>query len=144
MNKWPLLGSLMLVLGAIGHFIIVDLSLWICEAGYVHWFPHSLLPEMKSTVVKWEMLGSNTLLNIFSGFSLWMVFSLFMLALYNFFIFRLLERGHILRRITLLMSLVLSFVFFVFSVICFIYPPVIGAALAAIFFTLGIKKEIAP
>lgn len=141
MNRWPLFGSLVLLLGSLGHLLIVDLSVWVFEAEYVEWVPYTLLPAMKTTTIDWGIMGENNLLNIFSGFSLWMVFSLFAIALYNALVFRYLPPAHPLRLATLKLSLVISSIFLIFSMVCFIYPPVVGAVLACAFFIVGIRKE---
>jgi len=56
MNRWFWLGSLTLMIGGVAHFVVVDLSVMILEADYVHWLPVSLLSQLKSTVIDWGLL----------------------------------------------------------------------------------------
>jgi hypothetical protein len=140
-NQWSLLGSITLILGGVGHFIIVDLSLWILPADYVRLYPDSLLSQMKGSILHFDWLGQNNLLYVFAGFSLWVVISLISIGLYTMLIFRHIPAGHKLRIHSLILCLVVSSIFLVVSVICFIYPPVVGGVLAIVFFGLAIKKE---
>ena len=141
MNRWSSLGSLTLILGAIGHFVIVDLSVWILEANYVHWLPESLLGRMKSTVIDFGVFGKQTFFYAFAGFSLWVVLSLFIIGLYNLLIFRALPLGHKLRLQSLILGLLTSLTFLIVAIICFIYPATIGGLLAVLCFSLAIQKE---
>jgi hypothetical protein len=131
----------MLMLGGIGHFIVVDLSALMMEAGYVHWQPSSLINELKATTVDWGVLGNSNAYLIFSGFSIWVTLSMIILGAYNLLIFSQLPPGHKLRKLSLRMCLVVSFVFLVLAGICFIYAPVIGAALAVLLFGMAVRKE---
>ncbi|MCK6544205.1 hypothetical protein L6Q79_16170 [bacterium] len=141
MNQWSSLASVTLIVGAIGHFVIVDISLWILETEYIRWIPESLLSQMKTTVLDFGLLGQTTFFKAFSGFSLWVVFSLISIGLYNWFIFKYLPFGHILRLRSLIIGLVTSTIFLIVAIICFIYPAMIGGALGVFFFILGIKEE---
>lgn len=141
MNPWARLASYALIAAAIGHFIIVDLSLWILEASYVHVLPDSFLTHMKSAVFDWGLLGKNNVLNIFAGFSLWVPISLSLIGVHNLFIFRQLPPGHKLRLQSMILGLLASFIFLVLAIVCFIYPAIIGAAAASGLFGLGIRKE---
>ena len=141
MNKWAFLGSLTFIAGAIGHFIIVDLSVWILEAGYVHWFPTSMLEQMRATTVNWGAWGQQNFMRIFSGFSLWLVPSLIAIAISNMLVFKHVAPGHPLRRKILILNLGISVTFLLISSLCFIYPPVIGGILAVLFFTIALIKE---
>ncbi|MBI4427535.1 MAG: hypothetical protein HY562_00270 [Ignavibacteriales bacterium] len=142
MNRWSQLGSVILILGALGHFLIVDVSVWILEASYVRWLPDSLMSTMNSTIIDWGILGRNNLLYIFAGFSLWLVISLPFLAAYNIIIFRELPPGHKLRHYSSVLSLSLSAIFLVVASVCYIYPAALGGALATIFFAFGVRKEM--
>lgn len=141
MNQWSRLASLALMIAAVGHFVIVDLSVWILEASYVRVLPDSFLSQMKSAVIDWGLQGKNNVLYIFSGFSLWVVVSVFTIGLYNLFIFSQLPPGHKLRLQSLILGVSASVIFLVLAIVCFIYPPIVGATLAVVFFGLGIKKE---
>ncbi len=141
MNPWALRGSYMLILGGIGHFAIVDMPLMIFEASFIRWIPSSLVGPMKETVVDWGILGSNYAFAIFEGFSLWVVISLFMIALYNSSIFLYVEAGHRLRLISLRLGLSASVLFLIVAVLCFIYPPVVGGVFAVVFFVFALRKE---
>lgn len=141
MNRWPLIGSAILIIGAIEHFVIVDLSLWILEAHYITWFPESLLNPMKSTDVNWGFLGETNFFSAFTGFSLWVVFSLLMIGLYNLTIFMELPAGHKLRFHSLILGLTTSVIFLAVAAVCFIYPAAVGGALAVLLFVTGIYKE---
>jgi|GEM_PF-2802579 len=141
MNRWALLGSLTLLLGALGHLLIVDLSLILFKADFVRQNPEAFTDQMSFALVDWGWMGNNKMLNIFSGFSLWVPISLTVIALYNLVIFRHLPPGHPLRRISLVLGLITSIVFLVIAILCFMYPPVLGGILAVLFFALGIKKE---
>src|SRR5687768_12447998 len=140
-NIWATLGTLTLILGGIGHFLIVDLSFMLLQVRYVSVLPESLLADMRGGMVDWGLLGKNNPFFIMSGFSLWMVFSMIMLALYNIIIFRNLPQGHLLRRQALVLSMCVSVIFLVMSSICFIYPPTLGGVLAVLFFSLAIRME---
>jgi hypothetical protein len=140
-NRWALYGSLTLILGGIGHLFIVDLAVLILKTDYVRVIPGSFLSQMKGSVFNFNWLGKNNVLNIFAGCSLWVVFSLILIGLHTMLIFRHIPAGHKLRIQSLILCLVLSLIFLVISVICFIYPPVVGSILAIVFFGLAIKKE---
>lgn len=141
MNQWARLASYALIAAAIGHFVIVDLSLWILEANYVHVFPDSFLSHMKSAVFNWGALGKNNVLNVFAGFSLWVPISLSLIGVHNLFIFRQLPPGHKVRLHSMILGLLASFIFLLLAIVCFIYPAVVGAATAGGLFGLGIRKE---
>jgi hypothetical protein len=131
----------MLMLGGIGHFIIVDLSALMFRAGYVHWTPASPIDQLKNTTADWGALGSSNAFLIFSGFSIWITISMIILGTYNILIFSQLKAGHPLRMFSLKLCLIVSFVFLILAGICFIYAPVIGAALAILLFVTAIRKE---
>ena len=135
------MASVTLLAGAIGHFLVVDLSLWILEAKYVRWIPESVLPQMRATVITWGLLGQATFFNAFAGFSLWVGISLATIGVYNWLIFRLLPPGHELRMKSLFVGVSASAIFFVVAALCFIYPAAVGGLLAVAFFILAIKKE---
>ena len=141
MNRWSWLASCTVMVAAVGHLVIVDLSVWILEASYVHLLPDSFLSQMKSAVIDWGLLGKNNVLNIFAGFSLWVPVSLFIIGLYNLFIFRHLPPGNRLRLQSLILGVSASAIFLVLSIVCLIYPPIIGSVLALVLFGLGIRKE---
>lgn len=141
MNQWSRIASYTLILGAIGHFLIVDLPLMILESSSVRWVPYSLVSQLKATVIDWGLLGRNHAFHIFEGFSIWVVVSLIMIGLYNLSVFRHLPPGHTLRLQSLVLGLSVSVIFLIVAIVCFIHPPVIGGALAVAFFGLGIRKE---
>jgi hypothetical protein len=140
-NKWALAGALTLILGGIGHFVIVDLSAIFLEAAYVNWLPYSLINQMKQSTIDFGILGSNNAFRIFSGFSMWMAFSLIMLGVFNILILQHLAVGHKLRKQYLILSLIVTVFFLILASTSFIYPAAIGGMLAAIFFAIGIRNE---
>jgi hypothetical protein len=140
-NQWAFFGSLILMLIPIGHFVIADLSIFVLEADYIRWVPASQLEKMKTTVIDFGWLGKNKVLHIFSGFSLWLAFSLFVIGLYNLLIFIHLPHGHMLRRQSLIVCTLVSFILLVLSIVCFIYPPIVGSSIALLSFVLAVIKE---
>lgn len=141
MNVWARLGSIALMAGAVGHFLIVDVSFWIGQAAYVSTRPEGVLDFARNAVVDWGLLGSTGFLHAFAGFSVWMVVSLIIIALYNLLLFRELPPGHLLRSRSLTLGLIGSVLFLGIASFCFIYPAVIGAGLAVTCFILAIRKE---
>jgi hypothetical protein len=141
MNKWSTCGSLVLMLGGLGHFVIVDLSALQLQAAYVQWSPASPIAQLKQTVVDWGWLGSSNAFLIFSGFSVWITLSMILLGTYNLVIFRHLPRGHRLRKLSLKICLIVAVIFLTLASICFIYAPVAGAAIAVLLFGMAIRKE---
>ncbi len=140
-NTWATLASLTLIVGGIGHFILIDLCTIIFETSIANWFPSPILNELKKTTLDIGVLGNNNAFRIFSGFSLWMAFSLVLFGIFNLLIFRQIEPGHKLRVHALALNLFISIVFLVLASSSFIWPAAVGGAAAVVFFALALRKE---
>lgn len=140
-NSWALLGSLTLIIGGIGHFVLVDMCALFLEADFVNWLPYSLINQLKESTIDFGILGNNNAFRIFSGFSLWMAFSLIIIGLFDLMIFSHLTFGHPLRKNIILISLIAAVIFFILAATSFIYPAAIGGAVATVFFAIALMKE---
>src|SRR5690349_17586518 len=96
-NRWSALGSIVLIAGGIGHFIIVDLFVTILNASYLHTVPNDLMEQLKQTEIDWGYLGKSDAYRMMTGFSLWSVAGCFIVGSYNWIIFSNLPPGHALR-----------------------------------------------
>ncbi len=140
-NLWCLLGSVSFFVGATGHFVVVDISWWMTGADYVKLNPADMLSQLANYEVNWGFLGKQRVLSITSGFSLWMVVSLFTIGIYNLMIFRSTAASHSLRKMAMLISSATSLLFLVLALNCMIWPAQAGGILATIFFALAFYKE---
>ena len=140
-NKWALAGAVVLIIGGLGHFVIVDLCAMFLEAGFVNWMPASLINQMKETTIDFAALGNNNAFRIFSGFSLWMAVSLPSIGVSNILILKNLPIGHKLRKQFLVLSLIVSVFFLALAATSFIYPSAIGGIFAVLFFSLAYRQE---
>lgn len=140
-NKPALYGSLALILGAIGHLIIVDLCALQYPSNFVTWTPSSPLATLDETTLQFGPFGKTNAFLAFAGFSVWLPLSLIFIAAHNLLVFRFVPMGNIMRKYLLSLNFVMCVVFFSLASISFIYPAAIAGAIAAICFALAIRTE---
>lgn len=140
-NKMALAGSLMLIFGAIGHLIVVDISTLQYPADFVTWDPSSQLSTLEETTIKFGPFGKTNAFLAFAGFSVWLPLSLLFIAAHNLLVFRFVPIGNKMRVYLMSLNFIMCVVFFSLATACFIYPTSIAGGLAALFFALAWRVE---
>lgn len=140
-NKLALWGSLMLLFGAVGHLIVVDLSTLQYPADFVTWNPSTPLPTLENTTIHFGPFGKTNAFLAFAGFSVWLPLSLIFIAAHNMLVFRFVPVGNKMRVYLLSLNFIMCVVFFSLATACFIYPASIAGGAAAVFFALAWRKE---
>jgi hypothetical protein len=141
MNKFALFGCITLILGGLGHLIIVDVAALQFEFAFVKWLPVSPLEQLTRTTIDFEPLGATNAFRAFSGFSVWVALSLMFIGAQGLFIYKFAEKGHLLRTLTWSTYFLVSIVFTCIAMTCFIWPAAVAGALACILFSLAVIKE---
>ena len=140
MNKFALFGCITLILGGIGHLVLVDIAALQFGLSCVKWLPSSPLDLLSRTTIDFEPLGATNAFRAFSGFSVWVALSLMFIGAQGLFVYKF-AISKFLRLLTWCTNFLISIVFFCIAFTCFIYPAAIGGLLATILFALAVYKE---
>lgn len=140
-NKPALFGSLALVLGAIGHLIVVDLCALQYPADFVTWTPESPLAQLDQTTLQFGPFGKTNAFLAFAGFSVWLPLSLIFIAAHNLLVFRFVPIGNVMRVYLMSLNFIMCVVFFSLASACFIWPAAVAGGVAALCFAWAWRVE---
>lgn len=141
MNKYAFFGCITLILGGLGHLVLVDICAMQFDTSIVSWLPDSPKEDLQRTTIDFEPLGATNAFRAFSGFSVWVALSLLFIGGQGLLVYKFSEPKSMLRTITWSMLFLISVVFCCIAISCFIWPAAFGGVLACILFSLAIRKE---
>lgn len=126
------LGALTLLIGGLGHFLLVDLGTFWLRSSVSSWSPAPIaLPALDHSTLDFGVLGSTPGIRAVEGFSLWVAVSL---SLFGALFLVVAAQPTLALRTFTRFGVLLSICFGVIAAVCFIWPPPVGAALALLFF----------
>ena len=140
-NKPALYGSIALIIGAVGHLIMVDISALQYPMDYVTWSPESPLEKLDQTTIQFGPFGKTSAFLAFAGFSVWLPLSLLFVAAHNLLVFRFVPVGNPMRVYLMSLNFIMCIVFFSLASACFIWPAAVAGGLAAALFAWAWKVE---
>lgn len=140
-NKPALFGSIALIVGAIGHLIMIDISALQYPADYVTWTPENPLGTLQQTTIQFGPFGETNAFRAFAGFSVWLPLSLIFIAAHNLLVFRFVPVGNIMRLYLMSLNFIMCVVFFSIASACFIFPAAVAGGIGAICFALAWRIE---
>lgn len=141
MNRFAFFGCLTLILGGLGHLIIVDVGALQFELDFVKWLPSSPLEQLTRTTIDFEPFGATNAFRAFSGFSVWVALSLMFMGAQGMFVYKFAEKGNLLRTLTWSTSFLISIVFTSIAITCFIWLAALAGVLSCVLFSLAIRRE---